>query len=113
VVSKEDAAGDPQGSFRLILETRKATNLAQLQALEGQDLLQGTIVNDVQSLDGRAQQRLREGYRQTDFSKCLILEHGRSPKSPLVWGAFVVVGALSAISLVGLVFYRLVARKKV
>jgi hypothetical protein len=95
IVSKNAVQPEPDGSYKLILMTRELNNKYKLNTLTELDTLHGTIVNDIKSLDPEAQRTLRNLYPNTDPNACLILDHERSPVSPLRWGAYLVVGALS------------------
>ncbi len=43
------------------------------------DVLQGLIINEIESLDSETKQMLSSGYPGVDFGKCLILELDRKP----------------------------------
>jgi hypothetical protein len=106
VPKSQATAANPSKSFRVILDTHKVTTETELVALAKEDKIQGTIVNDVKSLDAETQKLLKNSYSGTDFSSCLILDHGRRPSSPLFWGGALAGGALSLVALVALFLWR-------
>jgi hypothetical protein len=88
------------GNIRVLLLSYAVHGEADLDQLENQPELRGTVINSIQSLDGKTVSLLREMYPGTDFGNCLIFQAGRRP-SPTVISLLVVFLASLAIVAAG------------
>jgi hypothetical protein len=98
----------PSGPVPLIIKSSKAKNQDQADELTRESSIQGMVVNKIQSLGSKEKQLLIEHYPGTDFDKCLILQHDRTPGSKVKVGGFLGGGVL----LLGLGVVLLVASYK-
>jgi hypothetical protein len=84
-VKRLDAAPDdrppPLPDLRVIVQTGGGSDRS-LDALEREKVLTGTIVNVIESLDGKVERLLSGSYPGIDFDRCWILEVGRIPEMP-------------------------------
>jgi hypothetical protein len=94
------------GQVRVLLESDQIDRESDLDLLDNQRFIQGTIVNEIKSLDSEARERLEESYPGTDFSKCYVLQEGRKPASQVRLLLQVVGGTFAAV--VGVLYALLV-----
>jgi hypothetical protein len=98
-------ARQPAAPVQAIVMSKRVKTEAELDRLSAQTTVQG-MVTDVW-LDGDRQNKLRQSYPGTDFSRCLIIEEGREPAGPVRVAAFLAGGAaLLALGLVRLISGR-------
>lgn len=67
--------------IRVLLKFTNVRNEDHLGELIDAETIQGTIINSIESLDGKEKSLLRQGYPNIDVDRCYILQVGRKPTS--------------------------------
>jgi len=76
----EDAEIPAPRSFGVILQTDEVSNEDKLGALAERDVVEGVVINEIDSLDSETKKLLNQAYPGIDLEKCWILEHNRKTK---------------------------------
>src|SRR5205814_1136754 len=97
--------GQPRGDFapgggaiKAIIKSSSVKNQAAVAQLAGTASIKGMIINKIEKLSGEERNLLAQKYPGTDFDRCLIIQHNRTPHSAefrmwlLAGGAVVLVG---------------------
>ena len=92
-------------NVRVLLLSYAVHGEADLDRLEKQRELRGTVINSIQSLDGKTAALLRELFPGTDFGNCLIFQAGRRPSAT---GTSLLVILIATVAVVGAGFLLLV-----
>jgi hypothetical protein len=89
----------PPTTFRVLVQTGKGSD-ASLASLEDRPAIEGTVINEIDSIDSKIEKILRESYPGVDVNRCWILEMGRTPlgtgpaTAMLAGGAAVILGSI-------------------
>jgi hypothetical protein len=68
----------PPTTFRVLVQTGKG-NDAAMERLVEQHVIEGTVINEIDSIDKGIEKLLRDSYPGVDVDRCWILEMGRKP----------------------------------
>jgi hypothetical protein len=79
-------------NMRVLLLSYTAHGVSDLDRLDAQPELGGTVVNAIKSLDRKTARLLRDLYPGTDFDNCLIFQENRRPTPPSRSLLFVFLG---------------------
>lgn len=103
----------PPKDLRVLVELGKGDETL-LQGVARADVLQGTVMNEIDALDGDVARILAASYPGVDPSRCWILQQGRVPKSGAAAWALVAVGVAMIVgSLAGGAYAHVYAKKRV
>lgn len=67
------------GQFPVLLKSTKLENDEAIGELNGEEELEGLVVNSVESLGEKESSFLRKSFPGVDLSKVVVLDHGRKP----------------------------------
>lgn len=80
--------GQPRGNFvpagggiQAILKSSALKNEAAVNQLAGTTSIKGMVINTIEKLSGEERNLLAQKYPGTDFDRCLIIQHNRTPQS--------------------------------
>jgi hypothetical protein len=93
--------------FRVLIKSGKIRDAEALDALTGQDTIQGVVVNKISSLGRKERKILADSYPSANLDNVLILEHGRTPAS--AGKSYGMMGGGGALALLGV--FGMVKRK--
>jgi hypothetical protein len=107
----ERPAGPSPTAFRAIVMTSKVNGPGAVPGYTRQTTLKGLVTNSVMSLGSKERDLLKQGYPNTDFDKCIIIQDGREPAGPgmlaaLLGGGTALFGGGLVIGLMALVKAR-------
>lgn len=69
--------------FQAILSSKSVRNLGEIDAVLDKPKLKALVTNKIMSLGDKEQKLLKQNYPGTDFTRCLIIQEGREPASPI------------------------------
>ena len=99
-----------QQKIAAIVMSNKIHGQTELERFCNQTKVQGLVVNSMMSLEGQEQKLLREKYPTTDFSKCIIIQAGREPASPVLLAVLLGGGIIALVGGVLLMLFPLIQK---